>query len=764
MGPEDVAALVARPGGDVGEWTADEQGRPAFRLTARRGIGPDGDPRRCWHQIGNASVLATAHGGGWLELWSTDRGMIRLTGPASTWGPPRLVRRSVTATWRVDGAEWEVEYEAPGHGIAMRAVRRVTVDADPDVARLHIDVELTGAALPASWDERLVPEVDHLLVGALMSPSIAPPAGYALRDRLVWRSLYGLSGAVRATTLAARRAVGPRLVRDVEVAANGRGLVVPPRWARAEGPVERPAAVDLRLPWFGLFALEPDGSVRARDGALRLTITDDERAEGRAERHLVLALADQRHELDRLVAATPPARAMPGATLRLAMPAAPWLERETTWHGAYLLGARQRDAYFEHAYVSQGSAYAFAHGLHGAPRDYAIFSVPLSFLDPEAARDLIRVMLRLTKPSGSMHYAHLGRGQASSGGIHAAPTDLPLFLLWAITEHVWTTGATVFLDEPQPFHPKGSGQAATVAERVVLAWRYLRDRVGLGPHGLLRVGSGDWNDPISAMVPDRKAFHEHGESMFNTGFACHVLPRAADLIEAHDADAATEMRAFATQLRADAERHAWNGQWFLRGFDGQGGPVGDEHLFVDGQVWALIAGLGAAADRERLVAEIGTRCDDPSPIGATILDRPHPVRFGMLAPGWDCNGGVWAAVNALLAWGISTVEPERAWRLLAKQSLAAHATAYPRTWFGVWSGPDAYNAHFGAEPGGTFVQPATPMAEFPVMNANAHAGPLLALLRVLGVETGPTGVSLVERGAAPSPWTLSTAVGTWSSP
>jgi hypothetical protein len=99
-----------------------------------------------------------------------------------------------------------------------------------------------------------------------------------------------------------------------------------------------------------------------------------------------------------------------------------------------------------------------------------------------------------------------------------------------------------------------------------------------------------------------------------------------------------------------------------------------------------------------------------------------------------------------------------------KQSLAAHAAAYPDVWYGVWSGPDAYNAWFGERAGGeTFVQPATPMTEFPVMNSNAHAGPLLALLRVLGLETTPDGPVVAPRGDAP-PWSLATALGTFCGP
>ena len=57
------------------------------------------------------------------------------------------------------------------------------------------------------------------------------------------------------------------------------------------------------------------------------------------------------------------------------------------------------------------------------------------------------------------------------------------------------------------------------------------------------------------------------------------------------------------------------------------------------------------------------------------------------------------------------------------------------------------------------MQPATPMREFPVMNSNAHAGPLLGLLKLLGIEATPNGVILQPRAAsALGAWRLSTTL------
>lgn len=781
-------------GGWFGTWATDVDGLPCFdvdpmlrsRADSPPAVLPVGGLGACWHQIGGYGLVATAHAGGWTSLYATSRGMVRLTGPASSWGMGDATTDAVRVRFGLGYAEWR----ATSGGWSI--VRRVSAAATVDPV-LRVDVWLQppdGAsareASTARYEERWVPEPQHLLVGALMSPYRRPPAGYTGREALTWRALFGLSAGVRAATGFARRAVAARLVTGIEVEPEHRALVIVPRRSVPPDPPTRPAWVDLSLPSLVVASLDDDRSWSAGGATLAVEIG------GPAHLAFAVALADDRRDIGRLLGV---ARAQSAATnvgswaslldLELhgaaqatggavdrdpaegvgAAPGSAPFGREARWHAAYLAGAQQPDALFGQRYVAQGSAYGFVHGLQGAPRDYAISSVPLSVIDPEGARQLLRVMLAMTSPGGTIHYAHTGRGQCTSGGIHAAPTDLPIFLLWAVTEYVFATGDRVFLDEEVRYSPPGRGRSSTVRARLLQAFAVLRERVGGGPHGLLRVGSGDWADPISAMVPDRRAFHHQGESGFNTAFACYVLPRVAALLEADPADdpaaggAAAEMRSFAAALRGAMEL-TWTGRWFLRGYDGTGGPIGEDHLFVDGQVWALIAGIGTDEQRATLVDELWSRCDEPSPIGATILDRPHPVHLGMLAPGWDCNGGVWAAINGLLAWGYALHDPERAWANLHKQSLAAHAASYPHVWYGIWSGPDAYNAHFGEQPGETFVQPATPMQEFPVMNSNAHAGPLLALLRVLGVEADPEqGLVVRDRGPDAPAFTLDTPLG-----
>lgn len=764
---------MAADAGHFGTWRTDEFGLPSFDVEIDESHGPlvlpESDVRRIWHQVGNDRVTATAHVGGWTTVYFCDRGLLRVgdLDPDS--------KQSLGGMWRfqrgdrsIDPASPELELKARwGMGYAQwdgqckgfRIRRRVWApfgDLPAICAEVEVESERAG-----HYEERWGLVLYPLLLGLLVSRWTAPPPSYAGGKRVLWYGMFAASALMRGLTEVSRRAWGRGVRIRFSVAQDGRLAIAQTEYHGFFRPASPSVAAycdGFPKPLF-LCVLEGEAVAAAEDFSPALTARMPIEPGVCARVRVAFGCASEREmrvALDPLrlgTLAESEERWRRQASFKL--PQAPWLERELTWHAYYLRSAQVHDDYFETEFVPQGSAYTYVHGAQGAIRDYALTCVPLTFLHPAGARAMLRLMMRMTTPNGMMYYAHTGFGRCTSVFVHRAPTDLPLFFLWALTEYLWATGDVEFLHEWNPFYPKRCGEGSTVLERVCLAWRYVRDRVGRGEQGMLRVGSGDWSDPLSLMVRNRFAFRRRGESAFNTAMAVFVLPRVADLLDEHEPGLANEIRALVTALYQAMER-AWTGRWFLRGWDGQGRPLGAQHLFLDSNVWALVARVGTEEQRGRLVDEIRRLLDDPSPIGARILDRPHPVRAATLVPGWDCNGGVWAALNGLLTWAYALHDPELAWRSLQKQSLAAHARAYPHIWYGIWSGPDAYNAHDADLPGQTFVHPATPMTEFPIMNSNAHAMPLLAVLRLAGVETCAGGIRIEPRLTRHGPWKLDT--------
>ncbi|HOX28902.1 MAG TPA: hypothetical protein PLQ76_07105, partial [bacterium] len=222
------------------------------------------------------------------------------------------------------------------------------------------------------------------------------------------------------------------------------------------------------------------------------------------------------------------------------MPAsdAEWLPRETFWHSYYSRSAfLQEDIYNLH-YVPQGGPYEFLHGFRGSIRDLALFAAGLIYFAPALTAELIEYCFRMMRRDGRLMYASMGCGLTTGAIVHEHPSDLQLFLLWALTDYVFFTRDFSILDRKFAF--AGENHAGTtIRDGITLALKYLYDNIGLGPHGLIRAGDGDWSDGISLFVKNRGKFLKHGESAFNSAMALYVLPRTADLLESFDSAAAS---------------------------------------------------------------------------------------------------------------------------------------------------------------------------------------------------------------------------------
>lgn len=406
----------------------------------------------------------------------------------------------------------------------------------------------------------------------------------------------------------------------------------------------------------------------------------------------------------------------------LATTRSPSLHRELAWHAAQIEASVGYREYWKKHVVPQGSAYLYLHGADGAARDTALFAMPLVYTHPELAKEQLELLMGLAFAKDSrFSYAFQGHGMLDDAlGIHSAPSDLDLYFLLAMIEYLGATGDTAFLDETTSYYPVAKENAATTFEHMQRAARHLFTDVGLGEHGLVRVGTGDWSDGIVFEAKDRNLAKQKGESVPNSQMALHVLPLVAELVRARDPKLADDIVAYVEKL-AVAVKKTLGGEFFGRAYFGDGELLRAGAIDLEAQVWPLVASSGLSADeRGKLVLAIGRDLD--SPIGTTLQK----------------GGQVWPAISQLLTWGYTRVSDERAYDELSKNSLAARAKVFPDVWHGIWSGPDGTESKTGA----TWSSPVTPMTDFPTANNNVHAMALLGALRVAGVEPTAKGLRI----------------------
>jgi hypothetical protein len=221
----------------------------------------------------------------------------------------------------------------------------------------------------------------------------------------------------------------------------------------------------------------------------------------------------------------------------------------------------------------------------------------------------------------------------------------------------------------------------------------------------------------------------HGESVLNSAMAAWVLPRYAVLAERlGDHATAAEARKLSEELR-ELVAGEWNGRWYRRAY-GPGAIVGEDDLWLEVQPWAILSGAAPPERAVELLHTIERTAAADSPLGAR-LRWPVGDRY---APGGV--GTIWYAINMTLVWAAAEHVPDLAWDWWRRMTLAAHTAAYPDVWEGTLSGPDAYLAPETHRPGRTWdlADLGVAMQAYPVANLHSHSQPLLAYLRLLGVE------------------------------
>ena len=213
-------------------------------------------------------------------------------------------------------------------------------------------------------------------------------------------------------------------------------------------------------------------------------------------------------------------------------------------------------------------------------RDQLQDAVNLLLLDSKPAREQIGCACAHQFSAGDVcHWWHAGAGVEH--GVRTRISDDLLWLPWAVCEYAQKTGDTQILSAEYPFlageelteherdryQPLTPGaETGTVLEHCRRAFMRVLAR-GVGAHGLLHIGTGDWNDAF-----DRVGAQGRGESVWLTWFFAVTARKFAALIGGH----AAEQLTLAADRCTRAAEAAWDGAWYRRGYYDDGQPLGSE--------------------------------------------------------------------------------------------------------------------------------------------------------------------------------------------
>jgi Glycosyl hydrolase 36 superfamily, catalytic domain len=724
-----------------GGWVT-RAGLPAFAYDGDQDALPDAewDPtigprtRRHWVMLGNEAIRIQAANDGTLALFDEGDGLRWLTAPDPAGTGVSILHDGDTV--------WGTDYgQRAGGAPPLRTFGPAWFQVRDARAGLTLERTVFCPEGAVPW---VLVRVQLSLAGGTPSRAVRHVERWALRPRFL-----NLLETAEQRRTRAELAVA----YDVTPSAAG-GLVAAERFAApdAGGAVGEAAGFLIGPP--ATLVLEPVGRTT---GDARAVFDGSPHPTLEIETPLVMKPGTRRElwfrfgrpatdtisRPARLVTAS--LRGLKARLPQAAAPSAPEVRHEIPWHTALLTGGLAVDRVIGGHTLDQASAYSYSIGFNGAARDPLQHALPLVYIAPALALSVLRNTCAWATPDGDLPYA-LDPAKRPTNLLFR-PSDQNLWALWLAAEYAAATGDLAAFDEPAPYHPARATPPVPLREHLRRQFRFFVDGVGRGEGRHVRILNADWNDvAIAESGADRDVMIERGGSVLNSAMAAWVLPVFAGLAERlGDTALATEARVQADDLRGLVTQ-AWNGRWFHRAYAPGVGPIGDTQCWLEVQPWAILCGAADASQATSLLATIDAGHRAGSPLGARLR---WPATEEELAAGrWGegTAGGIWYSINMTLVWAAARVAPAMAWDEWRRMTLAAHTAAHPGIWEGTLSGPDAWNAPESRRPGRTWAAPPLSMQAFPVNNMHSHAQPLLAYLRLLGVEPTPSGSLTVGGG------------------
>lgn len=363
------------------------------------------------------------------------------------------------------------------------------------------------------------------------------------------------------------------------------------------------------------------------------------------------------------------------------------MKSEMLWNAHIIEASSKYSEYFDETFIPQGSVYSYHEGSNIANRDHLQAALGACYYNPRLTKSCLRYVMKQSERNGEIKRGNYGFGY-SPASIYQE-SDEQLYMFNTVSEYLTITKDYSFLDELVEYYPSESGYKIRVIELLSNYFTYLRDEIGKGPNGLIKLLNSDWADSFLHRYSPN-VYVWTAESHLNTTMALAVLPKFVKVLKESGrsdvGDLVSAIETYLVELDSAFMKDMGNRKFAARSYLDHNLRFGVDNVCIEPQAYLFQIPTLSNERKKEIYDYVKERISDPEKIGVRNRERPL----------WDPKGGedcgIWYSLEYPFLLGVATFDKAEAKSLLKKYSFDNFSNNYPQYWVGQWTAPDEINS------------------------------------------------------------------------
>ncbi|HVF97545.1 MAG TPA: hypothetical protein VM871_09500, partial [Flavisolibacter sp.] len=354
------------------------------------------------------------------------------------------------------------------------------------------------------------------------------------------------------------------------------------------------------------------------------------------------------------------------------------LRREMLWNAHFVEASAKYSAYYNETIIPQGTVYSYYFGDNISNRDHLQAALPACYTNPELARSIIRYAIKHAETDGEIKRGNSGFGYTPPSLYKES--DEQLYFFNTLAEYLLITKDYRFLNEMVALYPAEQDKQETVLTMLKKFFIYLRDEIGTGPTGLVKILNSDWSDSFfHEYSPNR--YSGSAESHLNSAMVLAIFPKLISTLKASKNLGATTfvtaLEDYRLQMETAFMKDLGNRKFAARAYLNSKLQFGVDNVCIEPQSYLLQIPTLSVSRKKEMYAHIKNELLTPEKIGIRTREKP----IGKGNPEGE-DGGIWFSLEYPFLLGVATFDKEEARSLLQKFSFQNFTANYPDYWVG----------------------------------------------------------------------------------